>query len=152
MALTSTEKELYDCCRNNEFLSAETIENFRQRLTQEGNLNSLVIALEDFTPGACPKCNASGTFKWHFLGKLTHPPCSESWYVPPGTYSVRQLKAVFRTGRNMGGEMSMDAEKKGEKGYAEMIFGFLFGAAFRLPFAVLMMPIQAVASLSQKKD
>lgn len=48
--------------------------------------------------------------------------------------------------------MSMDAEKKGEKGYAEMFFGFLLGAAFRLPFAVLMMPIQAVASLSQKKD
>jgi hypothetical protein len=152
MALTSAEKELYDFCRNNEFLPAKTIEAFRQRLTQEGTLNSLVYALEDFIPGACPKCNASGTFKWHFLGKLTHPRCSESWYVPPGTYSVRQLKAVFRTGRNMGGELSLEAGKKGEKGYAEIIIGFLVGAAFRLPFAILMMPIQTVVSLTQKKD
>ena len=152
MTLTPTEHELYDYCRNNDFVSQEKTEAFRQRLTQEGNPKSLAYALGDFIPGACTKCNASGMFKWHFLGKLTHPSCSKSWYVPPGTYIGRQLGAVFRTGGELAGGAISDAEKKGEKGYAEGIFSFLIGATFRLVFAVLMIPIQAVVSLSQKKD
>lgn len=152
MTPTSTEKELYDYCRNNEFVSAEMLEKYRQRLTQEGNPKTLGYALESFVPGACPKCNASGMFKWHFLGKLTHPPCGKSWYVPPGTYIGRQLGAVFRTGGEMAGKAISDAEKKGEKGYAEGIFSFIMGAVFRFVFAILMIPIQAVVSLSQKRD
>jgi hypothetical protein len=152
MTLTSTEKELYDYCRNNEFVSAEKIEKYRQRLTEEGNPKSLAYALGNFIPGACTKCDASGMFKWHFLGKLTHPPCSRSWYVPPGTYIGRQMGAVFRAGGEMAGEAISDAEKKGKSGYADGIFSFIMGAIFRFVFAVLMIPIQAAVSLSQKKE
>jgi hypothetical protein len=53
---------------------------------------------------------------------------------------------------SMGGGMMSDAEKKGESGgciYA--IFGLIFGTIFRLVFAVLMIPIQAIVSLTQSK-
>lgn len=153
MAFTSTQRELYKYCDNNDFISSEMIEDFRQRLNQEGNLRTLSWTLEKFVKDTpCPKCNASGAFKHHFLGKLTHPACSCSWYVTPGTYIGTQLKSVFRAGRDIGGDMSLDAEKKGEKGYAEMFFGFLMGVAIRLPFAVLMIPIQSIVSLAQKKQ
>jgi hypothetical protein len=52
----------------------------------------------------------------------------------------------------MAGEMIADSEKKGESGFGGMIFGFLMGAMFHLPFAVMMVPIHAVVSLSQSKE
>lgn len=151
MALTNTEREVYDYCDKNDFVSADTIEEFKKRLEEEGNLYTLKYALEKFIDEACPKCGRTGAFKWHFLGKLNHPDCGWNWYADPGTYIVQQLKGVFRTGAEIGGEMIADSEKKGERGGClEMIFGFILGVCFRLPFALLMMPIQAIVSLSQK--
>jgi hypothetical protein len=152
MSLTATEQEVYDYCRNNEFVSADTIEKFRQRLNQEGNLKTLSYALSDFTNAACPKCNVAGAFKWHFLGKLSHPACNRAWYVSPGTYIAKSIKDIFRTGFEVGGHAGFEKDKKGESGgFFGFILGFIMGIAFRAPFAAIMMPIQAVVSLSQKK-
>ncbi len=153
MGLIAIQKEVYDYCDKNEFMSAEMIENFKQRLTKEGNLHTLSYAMEKFIPNSCPKCNTSGAFKWHFLGKLTHPACSRSWYVSPGTYIVKSIKDIFRTGFEVGGEAGFKENKKGESGgIFGFIFGFIFGVAFRAPFAVIMIPIQAVVSLAQKNE
>lgn len=152
MALTKTQKELYDYCDKNDFVSADTIEEFKKRLEEEGNVKTLSYALEKFVSDICPNCNVPGAFKWHFLGKLTHPACGWSWYAAPGTYIGAQFKGVFRTGMEIGGDMLADSERKGEKGGClGAIFGFIMGVCFRLPFALLMMPIQAIVSLCQKK-
>jgi hypothetical protein len=151
MEATATQKELWSYLSSNEFISKEKIEDFQQRLTKEGKLPSLNYALKTFIPAECPKCNASGAFKWHFLGKLSHPACTASWYVAPGTYVGKQIKAVFSTGGEMAGEMTSKAKGTGE-GIIGMLMGFIMGVSFRLPFAVLMLPIQAVVSLSQKKN
>lgn len=151
MGLTATEKGVFTYFQNNDFVSLEVIDTFRNKLKEEGNSGILLLAIEKFVKEACPKCGTSGFYKHHFLGKLTHPDCGCSWYMSPGTYIGTQLKSVFRAGRDIGGDMAMDAEKKGEKGIFEMLFGFIMGAAFRLPFAVIMIPIQSIVSLSQKK-
>lgn len=149
MAFTPTQKELHDLCNRNEYISKEEMASFMKRLEAEGNAYSLKFALEKFLLTECPKCKASGAFKWHFLGKLSHPDCGRSWFVGPCEYIVAQLKAVFRTGGEIAGSAISDAEKKGESGFAGMIFGFLMGVMIRLPFAILMIPIQAVVSLCQ---
>jgi SH3 domain-containing protein len=149
MAFTPTQKELHDLCDRNEFISKEEMASFMKRLEAEGNAYSFKFALEKFLLIDCPKCRASGAFKWHFLGKLSHPDCGRSWFVGPGEYIVAQLKAVFRTGGEIAGSAISDAEKKGESGFAGMIFGFLMGVMIRLPFAIMMIPIQAVVSLCQ---
>jgi len=152
MAFTDTEKEFLAYCERNEFIPSAKLEEYRNKLLQENNLSTYSYALRNFRIENCPKCNSSGAYKWHFLGKLNHSQCGKSWYVKPGTYIGAQLKAVFRTGAEMGGDMAENAAKKGQKGTAEAIFGFLMGAAVRFPFAVLMIPIQAAVSLSQKKN
>ena len=103
-------------------------------------------------PDNCPACNAAGAFKWDFLGKLTHPACNRSWYVSPGTYAAKSIKDIFRTGFELGGEAGFKEDKKGESGgIFGFIFGFVIGVSFRAPFAAILIPIQAVVSLSQKK-
>lgn len=153
MALTPTQRGVYEYCNNIDFIPPDKIKEFEQRLTAEGNLSTLSFALEKFTNGTCPKCNSSGAFKWHFLGKLTHPVCSRSWYVSPGTYMVKSIKDIFRTGVDVGGATGFEENKKGESGgFIGFIFGFIFGIAFRAPFVALMVPIQTVVSISQKKQ
>lgn len=151
MDFTDMERQVVDYCNNNDFVSAATIEDFREKLKQEDNLGTLAFALEKFVGTACPKCNEPGSFKWHFLGKLIHPDCGWSWYVGPGKYIVKQLKAVFVAGVGAGAGMT-EPDKRGESGgFIGAIFGFFMGVAFRLPFALLMIPIQAIVSLVQKK-
>ena len=153
MGLTVAQKEVYDYCDKNDFVSPEAIETFKKRLQVEGNVNTLAYALEKFEAAQCPACNAKGAYKWRFLGKLAHPTCKVSWYVSPGTYIVRSLKAVFRAGVGAGGEMGFAKDKKGESGgWFGFLFGFLFGIIFRGIFAVITIPIQAAVSLSQKKS
>lgn len=153
MALTIAQREVYDYCDKNDFIATDKIKDFSQRLTAEGNIQTLSFALEKFRNDTCPKCNTSGAFKWHFLGKLTHPACSRSWYVGPGTYMAKSIKDIFRTGVEAGGATGFEKDKKGESGgFIGFIVGFMFGIAFRAPFTALMIPIQTVVSLSQKKD
>ena len=152
MGLTATQREVYAYCDKNDFVSADTIEEFKRRLEEENSVKTLSYALEKFVTGVCPKCGGAGAFKWHFLGKLRHPNCGWSWYVSPGTYIGAQLKGIFRTGMEIGGDVLADSEGKGESGGClGAVFGFIMGVCFRLPFALLMMPIQAIVSLCQKK-
>ena len=153
MDATTTQKELWSYCSANDFMSKEKIADFQQRLTQEGNQDSLKYALEKFEPSMCPKCNAEGAYKWHFLGRHTHPACNVSWYVTPGTYILRSIKDIFRTGAEVGGDAGFTKNKKGESGgFFGFVFGFLFGVAFRSAIAMFTIPVQAVVSLTQKKD
>lgn len=128
------------------------IRRFGEDLERDGNSQTLGFALEPFIQYVCPKCGSEGMYKWHFLGELRHPDCGWSWYAAVGTYIQRQLGSVFRAGLHTGGGMMDELEKKGESGgclYA--IVGFLFGSLFRLVFALLMIPVQAVVSLMQAK-
>jgi hypothetical protein len=151
LGLSRTQRELYEYCDKNDFVTAGTIEEFRRRLEQENNIQTLSFALEKFINDTCPNCSATGAFKYHFMGKLRHPHCGWSWYVDPGTYIASQFKAVFRTGAELGGDMIADAEKRGERGCGGAIVGFILGAIIRLPFALVMIPIQLIFSLSQRK-
>lgn len=153
MALTQTEREFYEYCRNHEFIPAPILSGFTRRLEQEDNRIAISVGLDKFITDSCPNCNDSGAFKWHFMGKLRHPGCGWSWYVGPGTYAAAQLKAVFRTGMELGTEMGDDTDRRGEKGGClGAIMGFIMGIFFRLPFALAMIPIQTIASLSQKQS
>jgi hypothetical protein len=154
MSLTPTQREVYDYCSTNEFVPAHKIQEFSERLNAEGNLSTLSYALEKFRSDRCPNCNAEGAFKWHFMGQHKHPSCGHSWYTAPGTYSAEQLKAVFRSGASAGASISSEADKKNDKagGCMGAIFGFFFVAIFRLFFAVIMIPIQAIVSLTQSKS
>ena len=155
MSLTTTQMEVYRYCDSHDFISSETIESFKQRLMKDGpkHVGTLSYALEKFADSKCPQCKVMGAYKFHFMGNLKHNPgCGWSWYVNPGTYSATQLGKVFHAGMSAGGGMMNEAEKKGDRGgciYA--IFGFIFGSLFRLVFAILMIPIQAIFSLTQRK-
>lgn len=136
MDVANTQKELWSYCSANDFISKDKIADFQKRLTKEGNQDSLQYALEKYEPSLCPKCKADGAYKWHFLGKHTYSACNVSWYVDPGTYIVRSIKDIFRTGAEAGGEMGFTQNKKGESGgFIGFIFGFIF---FGLLFEVLL--------------
>ncbi len=100
----------------------------------------------------CPKCEASDWFEWKFLGKLTDPICGHTWYADSGTYTVQQMRAVEMSRRTV---KYMNHGISGEGAWiAKILGGFLgmvLGMAFRLPFAVMMIPIQAVVRLSGTK-
>jgi hypothetical protein len=151
MGLTQTEREVISYCNSHDFISESILNKLGMKLEQEGNLAFLNIAMEKFREDSCPKCGVDGAFKWHFLGRLKHPDCGWAWYVGPGTYIGKQLKAVLLTGMGIGGQVTEDAEKKGERGCLGAIFGFILGIIIRLPFALLMIPIQAIISIAQRK-
>jgi hypothetical protein len=153
MSLTNAQRRVYDYCGKNEFVSVQKIEEFSQELDGEGNLSTLSFALEKFRKGECPQCNAQGAFKWHFMGKHQHPECGASWYISPGAYAADQFKGVFRSGMGAAASAQADAEKKNDKagGCLGVILGFFVVALYRLVFGVLMIPIQAIFSLTQSK-
>ena len=145
MALTTTETALYDCCNSNDFIPLAKLQQFQEQLKAEGNLNTLIFALKKFIQGRCPNCQAQGAFKWHFLGALNHPDCGYSWYANPGSYSVKQLKSSLYAGRAIAGHTL-------KEGWAIATLGFVVGVAFRLPLALMLIPIQAVVYLTNRKS
>ena len=148
MGDTQTEKEAHDYFQDNDFASGDTIEQFRIKLDQEGNVSTLNYFLNGFRYDTCPKCRATGAFKWHFMGKHNHPGCGWSWYVGPGTYTGVQIKKIFKTGM----EIAVDSsDKRDGGGFFAALFGFILGVCIRLPFALCMIPIQAIVSVSQGK-
>lgn len=152
MGLTQTQSNFYSYCDSHDYISESVLEEFRNKLEAEGNQHTLLFGLKKFVSDFCPKCGANGAFKFHFLGKLKHPDCGFSWYVDPGSYIGKQLKAVVSSGVEASFEMGDSTERRGEKaGCLTAIFGFLCGVSIRLPFALLMIPIQAVVSLTQQK-
>jgi lipoprotein NlpI len=101
----------------------------------------------------CPKCGALDWFEWKFLGKLTDPVCGHTWYVGSGFYTVMQIRAAFAAGgrftkyltSGISGEGAWIAKALG------WFMGTILGLAIRLEFGVAMIPIQALAGLSQPK-
>jgi hypothetical protein len=150
MAMTAAQKEAYALARSREYIPTPALESCRQRLLQDGNLQTFRFAFEDFEPAECPACGASGAFRFHFLGRLVHPDCATTWYVKPGTYASAQLKRAFRAGASAAGGMADQAETKGGA-TAAGVFGFIVGALFRSAVALVLIPIQALVSLNQKR-
>lgn len=149
MPLSATQQRIIRQSANAEYISAATLEEWRQAI-QAGGTRMPFVVWEEFVPATCPGCAAEGIFRFHFLGRLRHPDCNTSWYLPPGTYSSIQLRAVFSAGMDAGVGMKSDSDRKGERGgWLVGAMGFLFGSVTRLVFAVVMIPIQAVLSLSQ---
>ncbi len=101
----------------------------------------------------CPKCGQMDWFEWKFLGKLSDPVCGHSWYVGPGQYTLRQIRATF--GAMAKGVRYMNKDVHGEGAWIAKILGVFGGAVigfvFRLPFALIMIPIQAAVSWSQAR-
>lgn len=152
MTITQNQRAVYSYCDNNDFISPSKFEEFKAALQAEGNLETLSFATEKFIAAPCPKCNAEGLFKFHFLGKLNHPQCGQGWYVSPGAYMLKQLGSVFKSGMNIAADTSIDAEKKGEKqGFFATAFMFIIGFVFRLALAIILIPIQIIVSLLQSK-
>lgn len=59
---------------------------------------------------------------------------------------------MFDSGVDFASGLTEEIIKKGEKnGCLEVIFGFIIGAFFRLPFALIMIPVQALFSLVQRR-
>jgi uncharacterized protein YqgC (DUF456 family) len=87
------------------------------------------------------------------LGKLTDPVCGHSWYAGSGMYTLRQLSAVFEMAGRFVKYMNHGVSGEGAW-IGKLLGGFMgvvFGIAFRLPFAVIMIPFQAVVRASSQK-
>lgn len=93
----------------------------------------------------CPKCGDTDWFEWRLFGKLTDPVCGYTWYVATGTYTGRQLRASFDSAKRWTKHMSSGGS--GADAMIGRIFGLIYGSMvgliFRLPFGLLMIPIQA---------
>ena len=153
ISIDALTKAWYALCNSSEFIREERAAYYRERLRARDDTVAFVIGLSDFSEGACPKCGASGQFKIHFLGQFKHPTCGTEWYMSPGRYIVFQLASVFHTGIRAGGSMKDDRDRnrKGD-GWLMGILGFYFAAMFRLILAFVLIPIQAVVSLTQSKS
>jgi hypothetical protein len=92
-------------------------------------------------------------FEWKFLGKLTDPVCGHSWYADSVIYTKRQLDATFEMVRRCAKYFNSGVSGQGAW-FGKLLGGFMglvLGLGMRLPYAVLMVPIQAVVrSVNQK--
>lgn len=147
------ERSWYRLCNSSDFISQADVEYYTAQLSATRNHAAIAVGLSDFAAETCPTCSASGQFKIRFLGRLQHSPGCKSFYLGPGAYMVFQLGQVFHSGVQAGGGMKDDADRNGDRtgGIVNAIFGFLFVAVFRAALAVLLIPIQAVVSLSHSK-
>jgi hypothetical protein len=152
VSLTALEKAWYGLCNRNDFIYPEVVRRYRDQLYALGKHVTVTIGLHDFTEAQCPKCTEPGYYKIHFLGQLKHPECGTGWYMGPGGYIGFQFASVFHSGIQAGGSMKEDSDRKGQSGgWISGIFGFLFVAILRAALAFVLIPIQAVVSLSQSK-
>jgi len=155
MNLTSTPKELKKYLASTEYLSRETIENFRRNSEQEERQKILSDKLESFIIERCPNCGAYGFYRWHFLGKLKHPDCRWSWYVKTGTYIRAKFKDAFSS---VFSDVKQDVVGSGiavHKGCFDVISDLAFSIAsfflVILPITIMLIPIQLFCRLTQPK-
>lgn len=101
----------------------------------------------------CPNCGALDWFEWRFLGKLTDPVCGHAWYAGSGFYTIMQIRAAFAAGGRFTKHLTTGIS--GEGAWIAKALGWFIGTtvglAIRLEFGVAMIPIQALAGLSQPK-
>src|SRR5690242_2766439 len=107
MALTSTQLEVSDYCRRADLLSPEKIEDFWERLDEEGHLSTLSHALRNFSTQSCPRCHVEGAYKVHFLGQIRHPSCNARWYLDSKVYALREFHRFFPS-MERGGQRSLN--------------------------------------------
>ena len=134
-------------CAGDGFVMAS--EPARPHATAELNPLDKKVAIKTF----CPKCGEIDWFEWKFLGHLKDPVCGHTWYVGSGAYTTQQMRAVFQAGGMMAKYMTSGVSGEGAM-VGKVVGGFcgvVFGIAFRLPFAAVMIPLQAVVRLSQSK-
>ncbi len=112
---------------------------------------ALAEALVPFHATTCPNCGDIGLFRWDFLGRLTHD-CGAAWYVSTWAYLGRQISRSFGWGKAFAiATVSPDDDDSAGAviaGLFMLLVGFLCGLAIRLPFGLLMTPIQAVVKLA----
>jgi hypothetical protein len=149
------ERSWYRFCDSSEFIPKAVAQDYARRLREAGaNPVAYTIGLHDFYEQSCPKCGAVGHFKGHLFGEVKHPDCETHWYVSPGSYIAHQIAAIYHSGVRAGASMKDDADRKGDKsgGCIYAVFGFVFVAVLRAALAVLLIPIQAIVSLTQAKS
>lgn len=94
----------------------------------------------------CPHCGDTDWFEWRFLGKLEDPVCGHEWYADSAVYAGKQVRASFQMGKKLvkyfnhgvSGEGAFIAKALG--GFTGMVFGL----AFRLPYGLILIPVQAL--------
>ena len=152
-SLDELDKAWYGLCNGSEFIPAETVSYYREKLFARRKQVAEIIGLSDFSESCCPRCpTAAGHYKIHFLGQLKHPECGTEWYMSPGSYIPFQLASIFHTGARAGGAMKSEADRKRDSGgWMQAILVFMVVAISRAMLAVLLIPIQAIVSLSQSK-
>ena len=152
VSLDDLEKAWYGLCRSSDFIKQDVVVHYREQLSKRRKHAAIVVGLHDFTETRCPKCTAIGFYKIHFLGQLKHPQCGRGWYMGVGGYIGFQLASVFHSGIRAGGSMKEDSDRKGQGGgWTAGIVGFFMVAVLRAALAAILIPIQAVLSLSQTK-
>jgi hypothetical protein len=150
MSITRAEQAVCAYFNEHKFVELVVIQQFQRQLEAEDNLSTLGLAMESFVETTCPNCSTAGFARFHFLGRLVHPDCGWTWYATPGMYIGRQFSAAFETGMESAIDATNDSKSKAESFFGGM-FGFLVSATSRLMLAAVLIPIQAVLSLTQKK-
>jgi len=101
----------------------------------------------------CPNCGDTDWFEWKFLGRLKDPVCGHDWFVDVGTYTLQQIRAIFESARKS--TKYMTSGVSGEGAWIGKLLGaflgIVIGIAFRLPFALFMIPIQAIVRQSRPR-
>lgn len=155
MAYSKVETEFSNYCENHEFISLSDVNDFKERLEKEDHLSTFSYHIGKFKSTICPKCAAAGFFKWNFLGKFKHTGCGYEWYSDTGTYAKKQMLDVLAFWSEMVFSPFADPknsfmEKIGIACLMAMLSIFVV-VMFRLPLALVMIIIQAIVSLTQKK-
>ncbi len=137
-------QEFATLCHAREFISHTDLDHFVKMAA--GWETGILAHLDAFTKATCPACGREGFFKWHFLGKLSHPSCGHHWHVPPWHYFGRQIAATFNAGLRTAVSIDDSNTPKEERGgCVGMVLSFCITVLFRSPFIVLMTPVQTVA-------
>ena len=99
----------------------------------------------------CPKCGDVDWFEWKFLGRLTDPICGHTWFASSGMYIFQQFRATIAAGSKYAKYLTANVRGEGAVlgKVAGWFMGITLGAAFRLTFAVFLIPIQALVGLVQ---
>ena len=136
------------------FVPADQAEWLRDEAIAHDCLGALSRALIPFHATRCPNCGAVGLFRWAFLGHLTHD-CGASWHVSTWAYFARQVGRSVGWGKSFAIESATGSDDDGSLGAAIAglfiaLIGFVLGVSIRLPFGLLMTPIQGVVKLTSR--
>jgi len=123
------------------FLPAERMAELEETLVNSNHRRGAARRLlSSHLPTVCPRCEVSGYYRWHFLGRFSHPACGYRWAVNPCRYLARQVG----WGATSAAKLSFDPANAGQGGLGESVLGGCMLGLFRVPVATLLLPIQSV--------